>query len=276
MCRVAFLLLVGVALAVGAPPVLPSTFGQDVASLEKAVARSPTSGWDRLALWVDSVGHRLSGSRELENGLDFALGLMRQENFANVNSEPAMIPRWTRGQESLVMVKPYAKTMGLLGLGTSIGGSVTAEVVVVKTFAELNATIATGKIVVFNQQCDWATKPDECYDETFMFRTTGASIASRFGAVASLIRSLTGMSLYTPHTGIQTYASNVKPIPTACITVEDVELLWRLQARGIPVTLSLSMEATNHAPVQSRNIIAEITGTQWPEQVVLIGGHTDR
>lgn len=95
----------------------------------------------------------------------------------------------------------------------------------------------------------------------------GASYASKAGAVASLTRSLTGVSLYTPHTGVQHYADGVKPIPTACITVEDAELLQRLYDRGTKVILSLAMDAENYPSVPSRNIIAEITGSKYPEQV---------
>lgn len=107
--------------------------------------------------------------------------------------------------------------MSLLGLGTSVGTpaeGITAEVLVVRTFDELHnrSAEAKGRIVVFNQE--WVS-----YGTTVAYRTQGATEAARVGAVATLIRSVTPFSLYTPHTGVQDYADDVEKIPTACITV---------------------------------------------------------
>ena len=82
-----------------------------------------------------------------------------------------------------------------------------------------------GKIVVYNQDF-------ESYGKTVVYRSSGANEASKLGAVAVLIRSITPVSLYTPHTGMMEYAENVPKIPAACITIEDAELLYRLQNRG--------------------------------------------
>lgn len=82
-----------------------------------------------------------------------------------------------------------------------------------------------GKIVVFNQ-------PYESYSKTVKYRETGASVASKYGAVAALIRSITPFSMNTPHAGMQTYAEDVVKIPVASITVEDAELMHRMYTIG--------------------------------------------
>ncbi len=263
------LALAGVALG-GLSPNL----AKDAAAIIALAKSQPSYGWDRLAFWVDSVGHRISGSDALENGLDLAQELMKKEGLDNVHGENATIPRWVRGDESLTMQAPYYKKMGALGLGTSVGGSVTAPVVVVETFAELGEHVR-GKIVVYNQQCDWKAQPTGCYGATAQYRVDGARQASKFGAVATLTRSLTGNSIYTPHTGVMDYGDAAVKIPAACITVEDAELLSRMQARGVQAVLTLTMAAQNLAPRVSRNIIGEIRGTEHPDQVVMVGGHTD-
>jgi carboxypeptidase Q len=258
--------------AVGAVT-LPSSFAGQVARI-LALANNSTSGFDRLSSWVDLVGPRISGSAALEHALDVALQEMEHEGFQNVHAEAATVPRWVRGSESLTLLQPYVKSLGLLGLGSSIGGDVTGEVLVVRTFDELDSR-AAGKIVLFNYVCDWARSADACYGQMVTYRVDGASHAAKFGALASLTRSLTGRSLYTPHTGDMNYAAGVPQIPTACITTEDADLFQRLQDRKVPIRVRLQMAAQNFPPVASRNIIAELKGSEFPEQVVMLGGHTD-
>lgn len=82
-----------------------------------------------------------------------------------------------------------------------------------------------GKIIVFNY--DWTN-----YFDKVVYRRQGSSKAAAKGAIAVLIRSLTGYSLYTPHTGVVDYTEDEPKIPSLGITVEDAELLWRKQNRG--------------------------------------------
>ena len=277
---IAVLLLAAVA-ASAAPPPLPDHLAADAAAIIALSRNTSAQGWNRLSLWVDSFGARVSGSQQLESALDFALDLMRKEGFDNVHDEPVMIPKWVRGEEDLRMLSPYSKRMNFLGLGSSVGTggvAINASVLLVHSFDELHARAAdaVGKIIVYNYECDWAGRGgDYCYGQMVHYRYNGASEAAQVGGVASLVRSLTEYSLGTPHTGIQSYADGVKQIPTACITTEDTDFLDRMQQRGVDVVLSLYMEAQNFPMVQSRNIVAEITGSLHPEQIVMFGGHVD-
>ena len=274
------LLCFAVAATAAASPPLPDHLAGDAAAIIALSRNVSSQGWNRLALWVDSFGARVSGSQQLESALDFALDLMRKEGFDNVHDEPVMIPKWVRGEESLHMLSPYPKRMNFLGLGSSVGSggaAINASVLLVHSFDELHARAAdaAGKIIVYNYVCDWSKGGDYCYGQMVQYRYNGASEAAKVGGVASLVRSLTEYSLGTPHTGIQAYADGVKQIPTACITTEDADFLDRMQQRGADVVLSLYMEAQNFPMVQSRNLVAEITGSLHPEQVVMFGGHVD-
>ena len=126
-----------------------------------------------------------------------------------------------------------------------------------------------GKIVLYNYECDWERSADACYGQMVTYRVDGASHAAKFGALASLTRSLTGRSLYTPHTGDMDYAAGVPQIPCACITTDDADLFQRLTNRGIAIRVRLQMAAQNFPAVASRNIIAELRGSDFPEQVWL-------
>jgi carboxypeptidase Q len=161
----------------------------------------------------------------------------------------------------------------MLGLGGSIGTppeGIQAEVLVVGSFAELEERTpeARGKIVLFDA-------PFTTYGETVQYRSGGAVAAARAGAVASLIRSVTPFSMNTPHTGVMSYEDGVRQIPHAAITLEDAAMLHRMQERGQPIEVLLRMEARSEGMVQSRNIMAEVMGREFPDQVVVLGGHTD-
>ncbi|CAG00014.1 unnamed protein product, partial [Tetraodon nigroviridis] len=226
----------------------------------------------RLADFTDTIGNRVSGSRNLDMAIKYMYNAMRKDGL-DVHLEPVKIPHWVRGKESAEMLLPRAKSLAILGLGSSVGTppeGIQAEVLVVQSFEELKqrAGEAEGKIVVFNQ-------PFVSYGETVAYRAYGASEAAKAGAVATLIRSITPLSINSPHTGWQDYQDGVKRIPTACITVEDAELMWRVAQRGQRIVVKLSMEASTLPDADSFNTVAEIKGWQHPEQVVLLSGHLD-
>jgi hypothetical protein len=108
-----------------------------------------------------------------------------------------------------------------------------------------------------------------------MYRTNGASAAAKLGAKAVLVRSMTGVSLQTPHTGAMNYADGVPKIPAAALSVEDAAMLQRLTSGGTPVQVRLTMEAHQEPDADSHNVMGEIRGREKPEEVVVLGGHID-
>jgi carboxypeptidase Q len=161
----------------------------------------------------------------------------------------------------------------MLGLGGSIAtprSGITAPVLVVESFEELRARAdeAKGKIVLFDA-------PFTTYRETVRYRVEGASEAARVGAVASLIRSIAPFSIRSPHTGAMRYDSTAPRIPAAALSLEDAQMLHRLQDRGEKVVLALRMAARTLPDAPSRNVVAEVVGSQRPDEVVVLGGHID-
>lgn len=229
--------------------------------------------WQRLARLCDTFGPRFSGTTNLENAIDWILDEMRRDGLDNVHGEEVMVPHWVRGAESAEMLEPRPRRLPMLGLGGSIATppeGITAEVLVVKSFADLHerAREAAGKIVVFNV-------PFTTYPETVQIRVHGAVEAARAGAVASLIRSVTPFSIQSPHTGGMKYEKDVPEIPHAAITVEDAEMMQRMQDRGQRIVVRLKMSAQKLPDVPSRNVVAEIAGREKPEEIVIVSGHID-
>ena len=113
------------------------------------------------------------------------------------------------------------------------------------------------------------------YGVTVAYRAYGASRAAKYGAVATLIRTIAPFSIYIPHAGMQEYNSNVLKILTACITIEDADMFDRLELDGERLCIQLNMPAKTNPMVNSRNTVAEIKGSTYPDQVVVVSGHLD-
>ena len=251
---------------------IPATY-EPVAARIIDTARSSDFAYRRLAELCDTFGPRFSGTPELERAIDWVLSEMRRDGFQNVRGEEVLVPRWVRGEESAELVAPRRRLLPMLGLGGSIGtppAGITAPVLVVQSFEDLKARAAeaAGKIVLFNV-------PFTEYRETVMIRVKGAIEAAKAGAVASLIRSVGPYSMQTPHTGGMSYAPDVKRIPHAAITIEDTMMLQRMQDRGQDPVITLKMQAKSLPDSISRNVVAEIPGSDHPEQIVLVSGHID-
>ncbi|SEB81381.1 M20/M25/M40 family metallo-hydrolase [Terriglobus roseus] len=232
-------------------------------------------GYKALTYLTDHIGNRITGSTRLNEATNWGAELMRRAGLQNVKVQPVMVPHWIRGNESAEIVGPVKKPLHMLGLGMSVGtpkGGITAPVVFFSDFKELDALgpdALKGKIALFNP--GW-----KGYGVGSQYRTGSASKAAAHGAAAVLVRSATGLAMQTPHTGTLRYDPAVPTkIPAAALSVEDALLLERLIKEGQPVTVHLQMDARLEADVESANVMGEITGSEKPNEVVVLGGHID-
>ncbi len=238
-----------------------------------AAAMADTDGYADLTYLCDHIGKRVSGSPQLNTAVQWGADLMRKAGFQNVVIQPVMVPHWVRGNEQASLIAPVAKPLHMLGLGMSVGTpkeGITADVLFVPDFATFDAlpdSAIKGKIVVFNP--GW-----KGYGIGSTYRVTGPSHAAARGAVAVLVRSATGLALQTPHTGTLVYDPSQPKIPAAAISVEDALLIERLAKEG-PVKVHLQMDAHMESDVRAGNVMGEISGSQHPEQIVVLGGHID-
>ncbi len=227
------------------------------------------------------IGHRLSGSPALEEAIDWAVGAMKRDGQQDVHREKVMVPHWVRGNESAELISPRRQRLSMVGLGGSVGTpseGITAPVLVVADEDELKAVAdrVSGKIVVFNKAMPpYDPERGSGYGSAVYYRTHGARLAAEHGALACLIRSVTATSLGTPHTGAMRYGDASRKIPAAAITIEDAETLARLQQRGITPVVRLKMEAKTHPDAPSANVIGELRGSEFPDEVIVISGHLD-
>ena len=234
--------------------------------------------YDELALFCDTFGPRMSGSKSLERAIAYMEQKMRLESRLNVSAEPAMIPKWeVYDQWAELRAPTRTKRLAVLALGSSVAtnGTIEKEVLLVHSFDELEAQAKLNnvrdKIVVYNYQF-------KDYPTSVVYRSKGASEAAKYGAAAALVRSVTSFSIYSPHAGMAS-----RSIPTAAITVEDADLIERMLERqskransaGQRVTLRLHLDTRHFEDVKSFNLVGDIAGSERPAEVVLVSGHID-
>lgn len=246
---------------------------RDAAARLIGAALVDTSAWQRLAELTDTFGHRLAGSKALEDAIAWAVAGMKRDGLDNVRAEKVMVPHWVRGRESAGLVAPVRHDFVMLGLGNSVGtppGGIEAEAVVVRNYDDLDAKGSSlkGKIVVYNVAWNG-------YGPTVQYRVSGASRAAAYGAVGMLLRSVGQPGLQTAHTGTLVYAADQPKIPAAAITNEDADRLQRLQDRGQTLIVRLSMDAQMLPDAESANVLGEITGREHPDEIVVLSCHFD-
>jgi len=242
-------------------------------------AHADREAYRKLSYLTDRIGNRLSGSAALDHAIAWAAQAMKQDGH-DVHTEPVMVPHWVRGVEAAEITAPITRPLHVLGLGGTVAtprGGITARVVVVHDWAELDARQAAvkGAIVLYDVAMPkWTEEKGSGYGQTVEYRGRGASRAARYGAVAALMRSVTAHSLSTLHTGAMNYEEGVAKIPTLAITIEDSQLIARLAADG-PVTLHVRADDHMLPDVESANVIGELRGRDRPDEIVVIGGHID-
>jgi carboxypeptidase Q len=256
--------------------------------LRDAAIQDPYA-FNELRHLTDNIGPRLSGSPQAQNAVNYVAAEMRAQG-AEVILEKAKVPHWVRGAEAGEMVSWPGQTQGTSQkvVLTALGGSVatpeeglTAEVVVVDNWKQLHSLpdgAVKGKILLFNHVFDKALAAQgdglNAYAGGVVYRGAGPIAGAAVGAAAVLVRSVGGADFRLPHTGMTQYAPNMPKIPAAAVTAEDADLLKHLTSQG-PVKLHLTLTPQTLPDVESYNVIADLKGTEHPEQLIIVSGHLD-
>ena len=260
----------------------------DLKRLQQAALASDYA-YRQVAHLANNIGARLSGSVQAAKAVDYVAAELKSIG-CEVQLEKAMVPHWVRGEEMAALVEWPGQTENttqkivLCALGGSVATpaeGVAAELVRAKDFDELQSLSrekVAGKIVLldytFDKKMAAENRAMEAYGEAVVYRSDGPSAAARLGAVACLIRSIGNADYRLPHTGQTNYANDAPKIPAAAITSEDADLISALLKEG-PVKMRLVLTPQTLPDAESANVIADIKGTEHPEQVVVVSGHLD-
>jgi carboxypeptidase Q len=239
--------------------------------------------YENLRVLTKQVGGRLSGSPQTYKAEAWAHKALEQAGADRVIEQACLVPHWVRGgKDEAIMPGWSTRRLDVLALGNSVGTGpkgVSAPVVLINSFEELEQKKAEvkGKIVFYNCKFnDTYVKTFEAYRDAVVYRGAGPSQAAKYGAVAVLIRSMSHAADNNPHTGSTRYNDSFPKIPAAALGLRDADGLASLIEKDvIPVSVTLKTHGKMLPDTVAHNIIGEFTGSEFPDQIITIGGHLD-
>ncbi|GAA0871279.1 M28 family peptidase [Gangjinia marincola] len=265
------------------------TNASDSTMLRKIYSEALTNG--KSYSWLDhlsnKIGGRLSGSSNAQKAVEYTKAQLEELGLDKVWLQPVMVPKWTRGTPEYAYVSTSTggtKNVNICALGGSIAtkkGGLKARVVEVSSFEELEELgeeIIKGKIVFYNRpmQADLIST-FSAYGGCVNQRYSGAQEAAKYGAAGVIVRSMNLRLDDLPHTGSMSYG-NIKPkdrIPAAAISTNDAEYLSSALALDPSLEFYYTMSCQQFPDAQSYNVIGEITGSEFPNEIIIVGGHLD-
>ena len=260
---------------------------EDAFTVKRIYDKALTEGecYDWLRHLCKDIGPRLAGSPGAEAAVFSMKRLMDTLGFDTVYLQPCTVPRWDRGAPATGRIVNNAtvgtEELRVTALGNSVGtgpAGVTAPIVEVfslEEVEELGRAGVAGKIVFFNRPMDpTQIQTFRAYGGAVDQRGNGHIVAAKYGARAALVRSMTTGLDDVPHTGAVAPAPDGVGIPALSVSTNDAEKLSRLLREG-EVRVHLRSFGRNLPPVPSYNVIGEVRGAQYPDEIVLVGGHLD-
>ena len=248
-------------------------------------ALSDRTAYENLRVLCLTTAGRVTGSGKAEEALELTFRMMEALGFDTVYRQPVEVPHWVRGEKEKAWLKSKRSgkiPLSVAALGMSAGtgsGGIKGQVVEVKGLEELPALgkeRLKGKIVFFNRPMDVTlVNTFSAYGGVADQRTLGASAAAEYGASGVIVRSLTTALDDFPHTGVLRYKEGVPEIPAVAISTLDAEVLSRTLKDDPETELFFKTNCETLPEVLSANVIGEIRGSLYPEQIITVGGHLD-
>ena len=239
--------------------------------------------------WLDvlsnDIGGRLSGSPEAQQAVEWGKKLMKELDFDKVWLQPVMVSHWVRGEkeEASFTVNNLKFNVPICALGGSIATSengVSGEVIEVQGLeeAETLGEKLRGKIVFFNRPFDdTLLKTFRAYGGCVGQRVNGAKVSGKFGVLGVIVRSMTHSIDDYPHTGTISYKDlpEEEKVPTAAISTRAANLLSEQLKENPHLKFYFKQSCKTLPDAPSFNVIGEITGSEFPEKYITVGGHLD-
>ena len=239
--------------------------------------------YENLRVLCKTVGGRVAGSPQMLKAEAWGVKVLQQAGADKVWLQECSVPHWVRGakEQAWVMLNGKKTILDVLALGNSIGTGakgITAPVILINTFEELEQRKeeVKGKIVFYNYKFNPKfVKTFLAYGDASRYRGQGPSRAAKYGALAIIIRSMTHAADNNPHTGATNYDSMYAKIPALAVGIKDADMLAAAIEKNKSVTAFVKSNAKMLPDETGHNVIGELIGAEFPDEIITIGGHLD-
>jgi carboxypeptidase Q len=243
------------------------------------------TAYENLRYLCKKIGPRLSGSANAQKAVEATARMLKDAGADTVYLQPCMVPHWVRGEKekgNIQLANGIKHDLKLCALGNSLGTGkkgVTAPVIEVKSFTELDVlgtSVIKGKIVFLNFPMNPTyVETFRAYGESGIARWAGPSQAAKYGAVATMVRSMASNPDDYPHTGVMQYNDSFPRIPAVAISTNDA--IWLSKQLKLKMVLTAYIQNTSAMlpDVPSFNVVGEIKGAEFPDEFITVGGHLD-
>ena len=256
----------------------------DSAWLRRLANEILTNGqaYNNLRVLTKEIGGRLAGSPQMYQAEDWGFKAMQAAGSDNTWKQACMVPHWVRGgvDQAAAITTAGKQKLDVVALGNSVGTGtkgLKCEVLMVRSFEELEAKKdqVAGKIVFYNYPfSNTMVRTFEAYSDANKYRGQGPSKAAQYGASGVIVRSMSHSTDNNPHTGATRYDTAFHKIPAVAIGLRDADWLAQRIASS-PVQVSMKTGGTFLPDVEGHNVIGELKGTEFPNEIITVGGHLD-
>lgn len=248
-------------------------------------ALSSRESYDNLKYLTTNYQKRLACYPEGIEAVKWTKRLMGEMNLDSVFLQEIQVMNWKRGNIEIGEIRKNKSerlivNVCALGRGVATGpDGINANIIEVnglEGLKQLSKDQVTGKIVFFNQPMDPVLEnPFHAYGQAAGQRFMGPVLAAEYGAVGAVIRSLTTSIDTFPHTGTTRKAAMHETVPSVAIATKHANLLSEMLKDNPELKFYFKTNCINHPDTISYNAIGEITGTEYPDQYIVVGGHLD-
>lgn len=241
-----------------------------------------SQAYNNLRVLTKEIGGRLAGSNEMYRAEEWGFKALQAAGGDRVWKQPCMVPHWVRGgiDQAALVLKTGNRPLDVVALGNSIGTGekgLQAEVLLVNSFEDLESKKdqVKGKIVFYNYPFNnTMVRTFEAYGDASKYRGQGPSRAAKYGAVGVIVRSMSHSTDNHPHTGSTRYDTNYAKIPAVAIGLRDADWLAE-KVSSTRATVYMKTGGYFLPDALGHNIIGELKGTEFPEEIITLGGHLD-
>jgi hypothetical protein len=230
------------------------------------------------------IGHRISGSPQAEQAVLWGKKVLEQTGCDKVYLQEVMVPHWVRGEEQGMIInkKGMRSSIEISSLGNAVGTGpqgIEAPLLIINNIEQLQRMRpeeVKGKIVFFNYHFNQTNiNTFESYGPCVYYRWGAPSEAAKMGASAVVIRSVSSAFDDKPHTGSMSYNKKYPAIPSVAISnLAADKLAKEINTQGA-MRMYIRTTCEMLPDVKSYNVIAEITGSEIPNEIICFGGHLD-